>query len=99
MATLECQSQGCGRRYVSKQSLTRHNNADHVKKLLPNGWINPEGHQQSASNEIEHTEEVGNTKDGQAVLPAVSQPNGEGVCQQEQAGVGDSSAAAQVQTS
>ena len=95
-ATLECQSPGCGRKYVRKMSLTRHNKVDHVKELLPNGRTNSESQQQLASNAEEHNEEVDNTTDGQVVLPAVSQPNGEGVRQEEQPGVGDSSAAVQV---
>ena len=95
-ATFECQSPGCERKYVRKMSLTRHNKVDHVKELLPNGRTNSESQQQLASNAEEHNEEVDNTTDGQVVLPAVSQPDGEGVVQQEQPGVGDSSAAVQV---
>ena len=32
-ANFKCQSQGCGKKYVNKQSLSRHNRVDHAKKL------------------------------------------------------------------
>ena len=32
-ANFKCQSQGCDKKYVNKQSLSRHNKVDHAKKL------------------------------------------------------------------
>ena len=99
-ATHECQNPGCGKMYVRKMSLTRHIKKVHVKELLPNGRTDSERQQQLASDsdvEGQHNEEFDNTTDGQGVLLAVSpQPNGEGVRHQEQLGVGDTAAAAEV---